>query len=199
MRSVFRRLRWFLIAAALIFVLILTSNLWLALLGGFLVHADPPSRADIAVVLGGDATGNRIRAAGDLVRKGLAPVALVSGPSGFYDLYETDLEIPFAVRRGYPESYFVALRNDSKSTRSEADVVLEELRRRKVHSVIIVTNNFHTRRAGNIYRAKAPDLDIHVMSCPDEYFSPDGWWKNREGRKTFLTEWQKTVATWLGM
>jgi hypothetical protein len=38
-----------------------------------------------------------------------------------------------------------------------------------------------------------------MVAAPDEYFSADGWWKDREARKTFLVEWMKTVATWLGM
>jgi hypothetical protein len=38
-----------------------------------------------------------------------------------------------------------------------------------------------------------------MVAAPDLYFTPDGWWKNREGRKTFLLEWMKTVATWFGM
>ena len=25
-----------------------------------------------------------------------------------------------------------------------------------------------------------------MVSAPDRYFSPHGWWKNRDGRKTFL-------------
>ena len=37
-----------------------------------------------------------------------------------------------------------------------------------------------------------------VIAAPDQYFSPDGWWNNREGRKTFVIEWMKTVAEMVG-
>ncbi len=84
-----------------------------------------------------------------------------------------------------PQSYFVALPNDSRSTKSEADDVLAALGQRHAHSVDIVTSNYHTRRAGNIYRAKAPGLEIHMIAAPDVYFTPDGWWKNRDARKDF--------------
>jgi uncharacterized SAM-binding protein YcdF (DUF218 family) len=151
------------------------------------------------VVLAGDFSGNRILAAGDLVRRGFAPQALVSGPSGAYGLHESDLAIQFAVRHGYPESYFTALHNDARSTKAEADDVLAALNRLHARSIDIVTSNYHTRRAGNIYRAKAPGLEIHMLAAPDVYFTADGWWKDREARKTFLMEWMKTVATWLGM
>jgi uncharacterized SAM-binding protein YcdF (DUF218 family) len=163
------------------------------------VRAEPPVHADAIVVLGGDFSGSRILTAGDLVRRGFASKALVSGPSGEYGLHETDLAIPFAVRHGYPESYFVPLPNDSRSTRDEADDVIAALNKRNAHSVEIVTSDYHTRRAGNIYRAKAPGLEIHMVAAPDSNFTPDGWWKNREGRKTFLLEWTKTVANWFGM
>ena len=179
--------------------MVLTYRFWLVALGGFLVHAEAPAPADMIVVLAGDYLGNRILTAGDLVGKGFAPKALVSGPADFYDLHENDLAIPFAVRHGYPESYFVPFPNDSRSTVAEAEAVIPELRRRQVRRIDLVTSNFHTRRAGSIFRKRAPDLEIHVVAAPDRYFTPDGWWKNREGRKIFLVEWMKTFATWLGM
>jgi uncharacterized SAM-binding protein YcdF (DUF218 family) len=163
------------------------------------VRAAPPVKADMIVVLAGDFTGNRILTAGDLVRRGFAPQALVSGPSGAYGLYESDLAIQFAVRHGYPQSYFIALPNDARSTRDEAADVLAALAQRHVHSVDIVTSDYHTRRAGNIYRAQARGIEIHMVAAPDVYFSPGGWWKNRDGRKTFLLEWLKTMANWFGL
>ena len=177
----------------------ITSQLWLAGLGRYLVRAEAPVPADMVVVLAGDYSGNRILTAGDLVRRGFALKALVSGPSGAYGLHETDLAIPFAVRHGYPESYFVALPNDGKSTREEAADVLAELSKRHAQRIDIVTSDYHTRRAGNIYRSQAPDLEIHMVAAPDLYFSSDGWWKNREGRKTFVLEWLKTISSPLGM
>jgi len=192
-------LRWLVAAVLIVLLVAATSQFWLAALGRYLVRAGSPVPADMIVVLGGDFSGNRVLAAADLVRRRFAPRALISGPSGEYGLHETDLAIPFAVRHGFPESYFVALPNDARSTRDEADDVLAALAKLNAHRIDIVTSDYHTRRAGNIYRAKAPSLEIHMVAAPDLYFSPDGWWKNRDGRKTFLLEWMKTVATWLGM
>jgi uncharacterized SAM-binding protein YcdF (DUF218 family) len=176
-----------------------TSHFWLAALGRYLVRSESPVPADMIVVLAGDYSGNRILMAGDLVRHGFASKALVSGPSGAYGMHETDLAIPFAVRHGYPDSYFVALPNDGRSTRDEAMDVLAALDKRHAHRIDIVTSDYHTRRAGNIYRALAPGLEIHMVAAPDMNFSAEGWWKNREGRKTLLLEWMKTVSNWLGM
>jgi uncharacterized SAM-binding protein YcdF (DUF218 family) len=191
--------RWLLVLCALLLLAFVTAHFWLAALGSYLVRAESPVHADMIVVLAGDFSGNRILTAGDLVRRGFASKALISGPSGAYGLYESELAVSFAVRHGFPESYFIPLPNDARSTRDEAGDVLAALKQRHVQRIDIVTSDFHTRRAGNIFRARAADLEIHMVAAPDQYFSADGWWKNRDGRKTFLLEWMKTVATWFGL
>jgi uncharacterized SAM-binding protein YcdF (DUF218 family) len=103
------------------------------------------------------------------------------------------------VKHGYPESYFIAFPNQGLSTREEGALVVAELRKLGVHAVDIVTSNYHTRRAGRIYHALAPDLDIHMVGAPDRYFTPEAWWKTREGQKTFVQEWAKTIASWFGI
>ena len=193
------RFRWVVFATVLILIAVVTHAYWLSALGGYLIHDEAPARADMVVVLAGDYFGNRILTAANLVRSGLAPKALVSGPGNVYGQYESDLAIAFAVRHGYPESYFVSFPNDATSTAAEADAVIPELRKLHARRVEIVTSNFHTRRAGNIYRSRARDMEFHVVAAPDPNFSPDGWWRNREGQKTFLMEWEKTVATWFGI
>ena len=93
----------------------------------------------------------------------------------------------------------MAFPNEAKSTASESEVVISRAAKLNVHKIDLVTSNFHTRRAGKIFRALAPDIEVHVVAAPDRYFTPNGWWKEREGRKTFLMEWMKTVGAWLGM
>jgi uncharacterized SAM-binding protein YcdF (DUF218 family) len=151
------------------------------------------------VVLAGDFSGNRILTAADLVRRGFAPQALIDGPAGAYGMYESELAIPFAARHGFPQQYFIPFPNDARSTREEAADLVSVLNQHNVHRVDVVTSDFHTRRAGNILRAQAPGLEIHMVAAPDQYFTANGWWKNRDGRKTFLLEWMKTVANWVGM
>ena len=168
-------------------------------LGGFLVRASPPEKADIALVLGGDAVGNRILKAAELEKLGYVPLVLVSGPGGNYDLHECDLAIPFAVKRGYPESYFAHGENEGRSTVEEAAALVPELRRRNVHKMLLVTSNYHTRRATAVYHRAAPDITVVTVAAPDNHFTPEGWWRDREGRKIFLTEWEKNIADWLGL
>jgi uncharacterized SAM-binding protein YcdF (DUF218 family) len=171
----------------------------LGAIGSYLVQAEPPVKADIGVVLAGDARGNRILKAGELVKQGFIPRALVSGPDGNYGFHECDLAIPFAVKAGYPESSFVHFENNARSTEEEARVIIDEMRRQGAHSVLVVTNDYHTRRAGRMFRNAGAGLKITMVSAPDANFSAEGWWRNRDGRKTALMEWMKTVASWFGI
>jgi uncharacterized SAM-binding protein YcdF (DUF218 family) len=171
----------------------------LSAMGAYLIHADPPQKADVALVLAGDSWGLRILTAAQLERDGYVPKVIVSGPDGSYGNHECDLAIPFAVKHGYPESYFVHLEHSARSTMAEAQNVLPEIRRLGYKRVAVVTSNYHTRRAGAIFRRLAPDLTILMVAAPDEYFTADGWWRSRESQKTFLTESEKTVANWFGI
>ena len=185
--------------AAVALILYFAREPLLGGIGSYLVQAEEPQKADIVLVLAGDGHGNRIRKGGDLVRQGYAPKVLVSGPGNVYGLHECDLEIPFAVRAGYPESYFIHFENNANSTREEARDAVRELRRMGVHRLLLVTNDYHTRRATRMYREEAPELEIITVAAPDADFSAHGWWKNRQGRKTALYEWMKTVASWFNI
>ena len=190
---------WAVGAGVVLLALAISHSLILGALGDFLVNADGPQNADIVVVLAGDFSGSRITTGAQLVREGYAPKVLVSGPYGAYGHYECDLAIGFAEKQGFPADYFVAFPHHALSTKEEAAAIAPELQKRGVKSVLLVTSDFHTRRAGRLFRAAAPDLTFYLVGAPDEYFSPHGWWRVREGRKTFAIESMKTVAEWLGI
>jgi uncharacterized SAM-binding protein YcdF (DUF218 family) len=193
-----RLLKWLapLLLAALLAV---SQSIWMPALGRFLVRAGEPCRADIIVVLAGDSYGHRILKGGELVRQGFASQALVSGPQGNYGYHECDLAIPFAARHGYPAEWFIRFPNAANSTREEAQVVMEELRRRNVRGFLLVTSDYHTRRAGGIFRALARGMEVHVVAARDEHFRADRWWQTRPGRKAFAFEWLKTLSDWVGL
>lgn len=193
-----RLLRW-LIPAGILALLAASYPVWFGLLGAFLVHDQPPFRADLIVVLAGDESGHRILKAAELVREGWAPHALVSGPFCCYGVHESEPAIAFAVRRGCPAEWFIPLPLEADSTREEAQWVRDELARRKVGRFLVVTSNYHTRRARSVYRKLYPEDRFHVVAAPDPFFAPHSWWHTRQGRKQFAIEWLKTVGGWLGM
>jgi uncharacterized SAM-binding protein YcdF (DUF218 family) len=189
----------FLLLVIVIAVAVATHALWMRALGYLLVRSDQPVHADYAVVLAGDMYGHRIIEGAELVRQGLVRKALVSGPRVCYGIAESELAVNFAVKKGYPADYFVQFPHNATSTQEEAQLLVPELRRLGAHSFLLVTSDFHTRRAGRCFRDLASGMDMRVISTPDEFFRPDSWWSNREGRKTFYMEWSKTVASLLGV
>ena len=187
---------------ALAVVLPITHTAWLTALGNRLVREDGPAKADLAVVLAGDKYGNRILKGAELVSRGYVPAVLVSGP-GLYNTYECDMAIEFAVRQGSPPQWFIRLPHHADSTSEEAWQVLHYLASHNIRSILLVTSDYHTARAGRIYRKAIRNgnagIQMRVVAAPDRWFHPDSWWKSREGRKIFVMEWAKTVAAGWGV
>lgn len=197
-RSLARIVLLFLLLALVAFLL---RSRWLPWLAVPLVRDDGPAKADIAVVLAGDSYGLRIERAAMLVRDGYVHKVLVSGPR-FYDVHESDVAILFAIHKGFPAEWFVALPHSALSTREEAQVVLEDLRRRNVQSYLLVTSDYHSARAGRIFHSTARSMGLQaamrVIPAADEPFVLATWWQNREGQKTVFVEWWKVLASALG-
>jgi uncharacterized SAM-binding protein YcdF (DUF218 family) len=196
-------LKFLLAFAVIVVAAIVTRNWWLAGFGYALIHDDAPVKSDIAVVLAGDFWGNRIKKGGDLVREGYVPAALISGPIGAYGHHEADLAIDYAVHQGFPSSFFIPFFDKARSTDEEARAILPELRRRNVHSMLLVTSDYHTARARRTWAKDAQQMgfpiEIHAIGSPDPEFRADSWWQSRQGQKITFMEWSKTVAAAVGL
>lgn len=166
-------------------------------LGHYLVQNEPPEKVDAVVALAGDDYGYRVLTAGRLVREGWAPYALISGTPYLLSNQAEDC-IEFAVAHGFPRSYFRPFERDSVATRDESTAIGRKLKAEGVHKILLVTSNYHTRRAGRIMKQVAPFLEIRTVAAPDRYYSPDSWWKTRGGQRTFALEWSKTISAWVG-
>jgi uncharacterized SAM-binding protein YcdF (DUF218 family) len=166
-------------------------------LGAILTENESPRPADIIVVIGGDDSGNRILKAAEMVRSGYAPKILVSGVGGIYGHHETDLAIDFAVAHGYPRGEFVPFYYAAVSTRDEAKADIAQIRRLGVRKYILVTSDFHTARARRTFRRESAGLEMSVVAAPDKDWDSGKWWKTREGRKLWFSEFVKTIADYL--
>ena len=97
----------------------------------------------------------------------------------------------------------MAVPHEAPSTRAEAVVLLNEMRKRNIRSFLLVTSNYHTARARRIFlnteREMGGGPDLRVVASSDHYFSPDSWWRTREALKIEVMEWSKTVANVFGI
>lgn len=169
-------------------------------IGNYLVESEGPVKADAILVLAGDSRGQRVRTAGELVASGYAPVALVSGPMEIYGVNEADLAVRYAVRQGFPAAHFEAVHVRALSTLEEAQAFAPVLRQRNVRKLLLITSNYHTRRAAAVFRrVLGPNVEVRSVAAPDKFFDPESWWQNREGQKTLFYEYSKSIADRLGM
>ena len=193
------RFRWLALGIVILGGIYLYPRPLLYPLGLYLVKADEPAKSDCIFVLAGDAHGQRILRAAELYRAGMAPKVFVSGPEGNYGYTEDELAIPFAKKNGAADVPFTGWPNKGKSTLSEGREVLPRLEEAGCRSVLVVTSDFHTRRAGSILRRVWPNLTVRMASAPTVDYDVNSWWQDRTYQKTFFFEWTKTVADWIGL
>lgn len=165
----------------------------------YLEEAESPRQADLVVVLGGDPTGARGLKGCELLQKGYANEMWVSGSTSFYGKTEGSLTIDFLRERGCPVDRMKALDNPVDSTRDEAIAIGRMMRERQFRRYLLVTSNYHTRRAGRAFRSASPGQEAIVVSADDNNFHAGNWWETRHSRKIFFYEWLKTVSYWAGM
>ncbi len=163
------------------------------------VIEDPLERADAIIVLSDDNFyADRSTHAADLFRHGMAPVVVASGRrlrpyAGIAELMEHDL-----VERGVPKDKILRIAHDAENTREEAEALEPQAVQRKWHSVIVVTSNYHTRRARYIFTHVFPaDIQVRVTGAKDGDFDPETWWQKRISLKELTREMAgMVVAIW---
>jgi uncharacterized SAM-binding protein YcdF (DUF218 family) len=188
--GIFFRLLFLLGFLAFFVLLYVLRHPLMRLAGELWVVNDPAAPADVIIVLGDDNyAGDRAFHAAELYRSGVAPVVVASGRmlranAGIADLMEHDLE-----SFGIPASSIVKFSHRAASTRQEAETLAGLIAGRGWKRILIVTSNYHTRRAKFIFeRVLPPDLIVHVSGARDSEFNPSDWWETRRGQKLFLDE-----------
>jgi uncharacterized SAM-binding protein YcdF (DUF218 family) len=186
-------------AILLLAVLYLARHPIFRLLGESWVVEDTLERSDAIVVLSDDNFyADRATRASQIYRQGLASVVVASGRrlrpyAGIAELIEHDL-----VERGVPKDKILKVASDAANTREEAKGLSQVVKQKKWHSVIVVTSNFHTRRARYIFRHVFPeDVRIQVTGARDGDFDPERWWEKRISVKELAQEMVgMLVAIW---
>ncbi|OFV82930.1 MAG: hypothetical protein A3D93_05975 [Acidobacteria bacterium RIFCSPHIGHO2_12_FULL_67_30] len=156
-------------------------------------------KADALVVLGGDSVqGDRVRHAVGLFHQGWAPKVVLSGGPLRADLSEADLMEKDALRQGVPAASLIVFRHPATNTLHEALALRPLLAQHNFRKVIVVTSNFHTRRARRVFRVvcEKDGLPVRVSASPDLRFHPDRWWRERDDRAWLFLELVKTLHTW---
>jgi uncharacterized SAM-binding protein YcdF (DUF218 family) len=188
--GIFFRLLFLLVLLGLLGVLYVARHPLLRLAGQFWVVDEPATPSDALIVLGDDnyAADRAFRAA-ELYRAGVAPVVVASGRMlrpkvSLAGIMERDLE-----SYGVPAGSIVKLEHRAQNTREEAVEAARLVQSRGWKRVLVVTSNYHARRARFIFRRILPsNVSVRVSGARDSEFDPSRWWETRQGQKLFLTE-----------
>ena len=179
-----RLVRWVVPSFFLVFILLTLR--W----GGYLlVASDPtPTHVDLAVPLQGSMVGQSVRVpeAIALLQHGVADRVLLSISGGKYwgtaiaPLARHYLEMTYGEEPAQRVD-FCETGPEVNSTADEARVLAQCIRERSAHTVIVVTSNYHTRRARMIWNRilhdRDPELKLWMHEAQDPEFNPNKWWK----------------------
>jgi len=165
-----------------------------------LVVNDPLQPADIIFVLNGDYNTRPFRAS-ELYQQGLAPLIVIAQaeilPAEKLGLApnETDVAIGVMKKLGVPPEKIVVLPVDggTTSTFDEAIALRQYIEANEVHSLILLTSAFHTRRAKWIFDRELAGLPVRleVAAVPSYGFDEGNWWQSEDGLIALNNEYIK--------
>lgn len=191
-----RRAPWLLILLALVLLWVLLHPWWLPLLPRLLLVDQPPAQADAIMVLGGG-SGSREDRAMALYRAGLASELITSGEPpklpGFTTSFAA-LSAAYLVAQGAPAEV-ISLLPETTSTRDEALASLDLARQRGYHTLIVVTDHFHSRRAYWTFRKvyRGSGIRLIVVAAHPDWFPMERWWQEERPLLAVAEECEKLV------
>jgi uncharacterized SAM-binding protein YcdF (DUF218 family) len=160
--------------------------------GGFLV-VNRPEHADAIVVLAGE-TDRRPALGLRLLQEGYAPQLVLDVPANAR-IYDRDqLQLAQQYVQSLPQAHSVSICPIyGLSTKTEAEDVLRCLKTVNVGSVLVVTSDYHTRRALSTFRHELLGMQVSVAAASDPMQFGGDWWKHRQWAKMNFEEWLRFV------
>jgi hypothetical protein len=160
--------------------------------GSFLV-VDAPRPSDVILVLAGE-TNRRPQRGLQLLAQGYGRRVVLDVPTR-EKLYEfTQIQLAEKYVQDLPQGAAVSVCPiDGLSTKDESKDAEKCLAREGGKSVLIVTSDFHTRRALNIFEREVPRYEYSVAAARNGEQFGARWWTHRQWAKTFVDEWLRLL------
>ncbi len=158
--------------------------------GDFWIVDQTPEASDAIVILTGDNyDADRAARAATLYKSGMAPRVVATGKALRSYASSTDLMKRDLIERGVPAAAIDEFTHREDDTRDEAIALTEFIGSHKWKKILLVTSNYHTRRAQYIFERTLPQgSQLRVVSAPDSEYDPNSWWRSRRGMKIFFHE-----------
>ena len=158
----------------------------------FLV-VDDPQKSDAIVVLAGE-TSVRPAHALQLLRDGMAPRLFLDAEAGdqIYDQPLTEIARRYVT--SLPDASHISVcAIQGRSTAAESADVARCLEPLGAHRVLLVTSDYHSRRALTIFSPRLPQSQWSIGAARNPAQFGNAWWTHREWAKATFDEWTKLI------
>jgi len=181
------RRSWILAAATLVLALVaFAAN------AGRILEVNSPQRSDVILVLAGE-TEVRPALALELLSQGYGRRVVLDVPAAAHNFRFTEVELAEQYVRRLPQAASVAICPiEGLSTRDEAHDA-EKCLAHDEGRVLLVTSDFHTRRALSIFRREISGKSFSVAAAHDDTQFGTRWWTHRQWAKTLVDEWLRML------
>jgi hypothetical protein len=187
-----RRLR--LVLALLIVTLVVSSQ------AARFLTVDNPQKSDVIVVLAGE-TIARPEHGLELLRQGMAPHLFFDAETGrIFNAHLTDIAQKYIADQ--PDAVQLAVCGIAgRSTVAETIDVERCIAPLHPRRVLLVTSDYHTRRAFSIFSHRLPQYQWSIAAARNPAQFGTAWWTSREWAKVTFDEcakliWWETVDRW---
>lgn len=160
--------------------------------GSYLI-VDAPRPSDVILVLAGE-TDRRPQRALQLLAQGYGRRIVLDVPAKakLYEFTQVDLARKYI--QDLPQEALLSIcAIDGLSTKEESKDAEKCLQREGAKRVLIVTSDFHTRRALEVFRREIPGREYSVAASRNDQEFGARWWTHRQWAKTFVDEWLRLI------
>src|SRR5579872_4671984 len=178
--------------AKLVVIVGVLSILALVAASGRFLVVNQPRKAEVIVVVAGE-TDRRPAKGLELLDQGYAPRMILDVPAEIKLYKWSQLEIARKYVEALPEAGSISLCPVyGLSTRDEARDLARCLPGVGTRNILLVTSDFHTRRALSIFKRELPgDYSIAAAFNTSEFGVQ--WWRHRQWAKVNVEEWSKLI------
>jgi hypothetical protein len=180
---------WIVIVVTIGFLAVLAKN------AGSILVIDAPEKSDVILVLAGEAN-LRPKQGFHLLDQGYGRMLVLDVPAAAEVYGFTEKELAEREIAGLPEARSIRICPiPGLSTKSEARDAEQCLDRIGGKRVLIVTSDFHSRRALSTFKKEIHEKIFSISAVHDETQFGVRWWQHRQWAKTCVDEWLR-MAWW---
>ena len=160
---------------------------------GRVLVVNTPERSDVILVLAGE-TEHRPARGLELLSQGYGRRVVIDVPAAAKTYGFTEVDLAAKYVQELPQAASVEICPiEGLSTKAESHDAERCLAHEEGNRILIVTSDFHTRRALSVFRHEVHGKSFSTAAAYDETQFGTQWWTRRQWAKTWVDEWLRLV------